>query len=363
VIDFTKGANSAFVTTNGEVSYGPEGATFEIKTVTDGPTLASNELLFFGKVECSMKAAPGAGIVSSFILESDDLDEIDWEIIGSQTTQAQSNYFGKGNTTTYDRGQMNPVANPQTEFHTFAIDWRPNATEWLIDGKVVRTLLFNDAVGGENYPQTPMNVRLGNWVAGSPSNAQGTIEWAGGLADLSKAPFNMTVKTCTIQNYLPAVAYSYGDSSGSWQSIKLWNSTESNSTASATASVSGTVTLLVSSITAGSSLVAAEGSSTVSASGTPAGGIVAAGSVNATPNPTVTMLVSGASSASGAVAAESNSAKGSMTTQISSPLNGTTTTAAGAAKQTTADASSRYLDGRAYSMALAVFFGLAVILA
>jgi hypothetical protein len=25
-----------------------------------------------------MKAAPGAGIVSSFVMESDDLDEIDW---------------------------------------------------------------------------------------------------------------------------------------------------------------------------------------------------------------------------------------------------------------------------------------------
>jgi hypothetical protein len=25
-----------------------------------------------------MQAAPGAGIVSSFVMESDDLDEIDW---------------------------------------------------------------------------------------------------------------------------------------------------------------------------------------------------------------------------------------------------------------------------------------------
>jgi len=44
-----------------------------------------------------MRAAPGTGIVSSAILQSDDLDEIDWEWIGGSSTKAQSNYFGKGN--------------------------------------------------------------------------------------------------------------------------------------------------------------------------------------------------------------------------------------------------------------------------
>lgn len=40
-----------------------------------------------------MKAAPGAGIVSSFVMESDALDEIDWEWIGSDTARAQSKFF------------------------------------------------------------------------------------------------------------------------------------------------------------------------------------------------------------------------------------------------------------------------------
>jgi hypothetical protein len=39
-----------------------------------------------------MKAAPGAGIVSSFVMQSDDLDEIDWEWIGSDTAQVQSKF-------------------------------------------------------------------------------------------------------------------------------------------------------------------------------------------------------------------------------------------------------------------------------
>lgn len=197
-----------------------DGAKFTIKSFTDGPTMASNFYIFFGKVEAVMKAAPGAGIISSFILESDDLDEIDWEMIGSQTTQVQSNYFGKGNTTDYTRGAFHPVAAPATSFHTYTIDWKQDSTTWAIDGKVVRTLNYADAIGGKNYPQTPSNIRLGNWVGGQPNGNKGTIEWAGGIADMTQAPFDMFVKSISITNYNPAASYSYGDSTGSWQSIQ-----------------------------------------------------------------------------------------------------------------------------------------------
>lgn len=41
-----------------------------------------------------MKAASGRGIVSSIVLESDDLDEIDWEFIGGDNGKVQSNFYG-----------------------------------------------------------------------------------------------------------------------------------------------------------------------------------------------------------------------------------------------------------------------------
>jgi hypothetical protein len=42
-----------------------------------------------------MKAAPGVGIVSSIVLQSDNLDEVDWEWIGGVDSRVQQNYFGK----------------------------------------------------------------------------------------------------------------------------------------------------------------------------------------------------------------------------------------------------------------------------
>lgn len=104
--------------------------------------------------------------------------------------------------------------------HTYALNWTKESTTWLIDGAPVRVVKFADAVNGQNYPQTPMNIRLGNWIAGTPGNSPGTVKWAGGIADMTQAPFNMYVESVKVINYNPAESYQYTDLSGSWQSIK-----------------------------------------------------------------------------------------------------------------------------------------------
>lgn len=54
------------------------GAEFTISEQGDAPTIESEFYIFFGHVDVKMRAANGTGIVSTWILESDDLDEIDW---------------------------------------------------------------------------------------------------------------------------------------------------------------------------------------------------------------------------------------------------------------------------------------------
>lgn len=83
--DFTKGSSSftswsaAAGTT---ITYDDNGAAFTIAQAGQAPTIQTDFYIFFGKVEVVMQAAPGQGIVSSIVLESDDLDEIDWEWLG-----------------------------------------------------------------------------------------------------------------------------------------------------------------------------------------------------------------------------------------------------------------------------------------
>ncbi|ORY66211.1 glycoside hydrolase family 16 protein [Pseudomassariella vexata] len=217
-VDFTQGAVNSFTSSGGDPTYGSDGVTFTVAKSGDAPQLASVFYIMFGRVEFSMKAAPGAGIVSSFVLQSDDLDEIDLEWLGADNDEVQTNYFGKGITGSYNRGQFNPAANSQGEFITYILEWTSEQIVWTVGDTVVRTLAYGDAESGQ-YPQTPMQIKFGAWAGGDSSNAQGTIEWARGPTDYSQGPFSMVMRSLSVTDYSTGSSYSYGDTSGSWESI------------------------------------------------------------------------------------------------------------------------------------------------
>ncbi|KAL2220625.1 concanavalin A-like lectin/glucanase domain-containing protein [Thermoascus aurantiacus ATCC 26904] len=292
-IDF-RGASSPFQgwnTVAGTVNTGDSGAEFTIQKQGDAPTIETAFYFLFGRVDVTMKVAPGTGIVSSIVLESDDLDEIDWEALGGDTTQVQTNYFGKGDTSSYDRATFVNVNSPQTTFHTYSVDWTSSAINWLIDGNVVRTLNYADAQGGSRFPQTPARLRLGIWAGGDPSNPQGTIEWAGGVTDYSQAPFTMYVQSVDITNYTPASEYQYTDTSGSWQSIKAINGTTTQSTMSGTTTTTTTTVRSTigdssssSTATAKTGTTTGTGSSTATGTGTSAPSSTASSSSSSSPS-------------------------------------------------------------------------------
>ncbi|KAJ5165758.1 hypothetical protein N7492_006054 [Penicillium capsulatum] len=241
--DFTSGSSAfdKWNTTAGTVESTSLGAKFSIEEQGDAPTIASDFYIFFGRVDVKMRAANGTGIISTYILESDDLDEIDWEQISTYDSSIQTDYFGKGNTTTYDRGTTVSVTTPEETFHTYSIDWTSSRIKWLLDGEVVRTLEYADALNGKNFPQTPARIRIGIWAGGDPDNSEGTIEWAGGETSYTNVPFTMYVDSINVTNYNPAQSYKYSDKTGSYTSIKMSNSTSATnltSTSSSTRSAS-----------------------------------------------------------------------------------------------------------------------------
>lgn len=208
----------------GKVDWSEKGTTFTIERAGDAPMIQSTFYMLFGRMEIVMRAAPGQGIVSSAILQSECLDEIDWEFLGTNTTHVLTNYFGKGNTTDYTRGKDYEMAAPQDDYHNYTIDWTKDRIQWWVDGDMKRELAYGDALGGKNYPQTPMNIRLGVWAGGDVGNNDpGVVEWAGGETDFKKGPFIMTVQSVYAQDYTSAKEYSWEDmdSSGDWQKVKV----------------------------------------------------------------------------------------------------------------------------------------------
>ena len=76
-----------------------------------------------------------------------------------------------------------------SNWHEYEIRWTPEEITWLVDGKVGRTQKkadsWNETAQQWDFPQTPARVQLSLWPGGLPSNAPGTIAWAGGEIDWS----------------------------------------------------------------------------------------------------------------------------------------------------------------------------------
>lgn len=188
------------------------------------------------------------------------------EWLGGNNTVVETNYFGKGNTTTYDRAIYYSVDEPQDDWHIYTIDWTSAYVKWYIDSVLVRTLLYQDALDGANFPQTPMRIKIGNWVGGGANESEGTVEWAGGETDLSDAPFTMYVKNVTIEDYTTnGTTYSYGDMTGDYTSIVISDNSTSRTTSYSDGESVGTNTS-----TSNSSTISTSGSSSSSSSTTAA---------------------------------------------------------------------------------------------
>ncbi|KAL6926077.1 hypothetical protein ACO0SA_002643 [Hanseniaspora valbyensis] len=251
----------------GELNYTDDGLNLTLAKRYDNPSIVSNFYLMFGRIEVIAKPAYGTGIVSTVYLQSDDLDEIDLEWVGTDTTHVQSNYYSKGNTTTYDRAEYNSLesdADLFTSVHNYTVDWTNEHVKWYIDGELVRTLLNTSSQG---FPQTPMAIYVGVWAGGDPSNSEGTIEWAGGETDYNDAPFTMLLQSMMIENYSTGTSYTYSGTTGDWESIEAVDgevlgalvdySDSSSTTTTTSASASSTATSTTSDATTTTSSSAA----------------------------------------------------------------------------------------------------------
>lgn len=200
------------------VHYTDEGLKLTLGKQFDNPSIVSKEYMLFGRVEVLVKAANGTGVISTVYLQSEVLDEIDWEWFGGDASQVATDYFHQGNTATYDRGTYYDMADPRTDYHNYTLDWTESEIVWYVDGQVARTLSNTTDQG---YPQTPCRIFIGLWAGGDPSNAEGTIEWAGGYTDYSQAPFEMYVKGLKVSDYSTGRSYSYLDQTGDLDSIEV----------------------------------------------------------------------------------------------------------------------------------------------
>ncbi|CAE7031990.1 hypothetical protein CFE70_004519 [Pyrenophora teres f. teres 0-1] len=155
---------------------------------TSGTLLASTYYVWYGKICSKISSAQGKGVVTAFILMSDVKDEIDYEWVGVDTGNVQSNFYSQG-VTVYTNGKnlTVPDGNTVEDMHEYCIDWTEDTLTWSINGDKQRTLnrkdTWNSTSGRFDYPQTPARIMISLWPAGLPTNQPGTVAWAGGEID------------------------------------------------------------------------------------------------------------------------------------------------------------------------------------
>jgi GR25 family glycosyltransferase involved in LPS biosynthesis len=153
-----------------------EGAQLVIDTVESGlrryrsGAFASVRSFRHGRFEAEIRAAPGSGLVTGFFLHRDTpRQEIDIEFAGADPRRMMANvYFNPGDDTTAMgfgyRGspcRIDLAFDATADFHSYAIDWRPDHVAWLVDGRVVHERFSWDPTP---IPHLSMRVHANLWA-------------------------------------------------------------------------------------------------------------------------------------------------------------------------------------------------------
>lgn len=129
--------------------------------------------LHYGRYETVMTAARGKGLVSAFFTyvgptQGLEQDEIDFEILGRDTTKVQLNYFTRGqggNEETIDLGY-----DSDTTPNLYAFEWSEEGIRWYVGD-----VLVHEAGGPRDETPTQAGILISQVWAGSPP----TADWLG----------------------------------------------------------------------------------------------------------------------------------------------------------------------------------------
>lgn len=85
-----------WVSSGKPVTYNGDSLLLTMAPSTVGTLLSSTHYVWYGKISATMTTSQGQGVVTAFILMSDVKDEIDFEFVGEDVSNAQSNYYWQG---------------------------------------------------------------------------------------------------------------------------------------------------------------------------------------------------------------------------------------------------------------------------
>jgi beta-glucanase (GH16 family) len=140
----------------------------------------TTDMYSYGRFETTMMAARGSGVVSSFFTytgssDNQPWDEIDVEILGKNTTQAQLNYFTNG--TGGHEKLISLGFDAASGYHRYGFEWKSDTITWFVDGKQVHQ--ENGSRGA--LPTHPQRIMTNLWPGTGVDSWLGPFTYSGPL--------------------------------------------------------------------------------------------------------------------------------------------------------------------------------------
>lgn len=160
------------VVSNGTVKLIAKKESYQGKTYTSGIITTSGKFTHkYGFMEARLKVPAGQGLWPAFWNLPPDgkwPPEIDMmEILGNAPSTVHLHYhYGSGS----DFGTSYTGPNFSTGFHTFAVDWEPDAITWYVDG-VQRNKFTNTSAIAAEQMYLLLNLQVGGSWPGDPNSS------------------------------------------------------------------------------------------------------------------------------------------------------------------------------------------------
>lgn len=141
----------------------------------------------YGRVEARMKIPRGQGMWPAFWMLGSDIGQVGWpnsgeidvmENVGFEPSTVHGTLHGPGYSGTGGIGAGYTLPGGQAfadAFHTFAVDWSPNAITWSVDGTVYQRRTPADLGGKQWVFNKPffliLNLAVGGYWPGDPNGS------------------------------------------------------------------------------------------------------------------------------------------------------------------------------------------------
>ncbi|RWX79317.1 glycosyl hydrolase family protein [Neorhizobium lilium] len=153
----------------------------------------------YGTYEVRMKSATGSGLNSAFFsyigpTDKKPWDEIDFEVLGKNTSEVQVNQYinGKGG-----NEKLIPVAGGADKgFNDYAFIWEENRLRYFVNGKLVQ-----DVTDKAKIPTNAQKIFLSLWGTDTLKQWMGPFSYAGPYSlTVDRVAFTALGETCRFPN-------------------------------------------------------------------------------------------------------------------------------------------------------------------